>query len=61
MVLKKDILGLGNYMEEHHPKQWRSLYDNWDRGINHYSHCDIEVIVKPQIRRIGSINNSEQR
>lgn len=60
-VLKKDILGLGNHLEEHHPKLWKSLYENWDSGINHYSRSDIEVIVKPQIRRIGSINNSEQR
>jgi spore germination protein len=60
-VLKKDILGLGNHLEERHPKFWKSLYENWDSGINHYSRSDIEVTVKPQIRRIGSINNSEQR
>lgn len=60
-VFKKDILGLGSHLEEWHPKLWKSLKDEWDTGVNHYAKSDIEVIVRPHIRRIGSINNSEQR
>lgn len=60
-MLKKDILGLGNHLEEHHHRLWKSLSSEWDSGINHFSNCDIEVVVKPKIRRIGSIINSEQR
>ncbi|MHA6483979.1 Ger(x)C family spore germination protein [Paenibacillus sp. strain BS8-2] len=60
-TLKKDILGLGNYMEEHHPHIWKTISSEWDSGKNYYAHSDIEVIVEPEIRRSGSIINSEQR
>ncbi|MDQ6418137.1 Ger(x)C family spore germination protein [Paenibacillus sp. LHD-117] len=59
--LKKDVLGLGNHLEEHHPKFWKTVYDEWDNGMNYFARSEISVVVRPEIRRIGSINNSEQR
>ncbi|RJE90140.1 Ger(x)C family spore germination protein [Paenibacillus sp. 1011MAR3C5] len=59
--LKRDVLGLGNHLKEWHPKVWKQLEQEWETGRNTFSQSEINVVTNVEIRRIGSVNNTEKR
>ncbi|MEK3881364.1 Ger(x)C family spore germination protein [Paenibacillus sp. PL2-23] len=59
--VKKDVLGLGVYLKERHPKVWDQVRDDWDTGANYFAASAIEVKTVVSLRRIGSVNNTEAR
>lgn len=59
--LKVDVMGLGALLEQNHPKIWRQVKDDWDRGAHLFSRCDIEVRVHAFMRRNGTVNQTEVR
>lgn len=59
--LKRDVLGLGNHLKEWHPSVWRQLEQEWDTGRNYFADSDIQVKANVEVRRIGSVNNTEKR
>ncbi|MCR2802921.1 Ger(x)C family spore germination protein [Paenibacillus soyae] len=59
--LKKDVLGLGTHLKEQHPKVWDRVSNNWDTGDNYFASSQIVVTAEVGLRRIGSVNNTEER
>ncbi|RTE08934.1 Ger(x)C family spore germination protein [Paenibacillus whitsoniae] len=56
---KKDVVGLGEYLNQNHYRQWKTMEKDWNDGDHLFSTMDIEVHVQVAIRRIGDINRSE--
>lgn len=59
--MKRDVLGLGNHLKERHPGIWKQLEREWDTGRNYYASSEITVEAHVKIRRIGSVNQTEER
>ncbi|TYR80322.1 Ger(x)C family spore germination protein [Priestia megaterium] len=53
---KSDIFGFGEVFYRQDVKQWNKMKDNWD-GI-FASDLEVELDVKIQIRRLGTLNDS---
>lgn len=56
----KDVLGLGSYLYRHHYKTWKQVEDDWEKGEQLFSKIPVEVTVKVDINKVGSIINSER-
>lgn len=57
-VYQADVLGLGTYLRKYHYKEWKQIKENWDRGMNYFTKCDIQVTAKVEIERRGTIIKS---
>ncbi|WP_078431385.1 Ger(x)C family spore germination protein [Metabacillus halosaccharovorans] len=55
---QSDIFGFGEVIHREDPKAWKGLKDNWDE---HFTNLDVNVHVKADIRRLGTITDSFQK
>ncbi|HJV45028.1 MAG TPA: Ger(x)C family spore germination protein [Bacillota bacterium] len=55
---KADVIGLGEYLENHHHDFWLKVKDNWDQGENYFSKCKIDVEADVRIRNVGIIDHA---
>ncbi|WP_026559117.1 Ger(x)C family spore germination protein [Bacillus sp. J37] len=55
---QSDIFGFGEVIHREDPKAWKELKDNWDE---HFTNLDVNVDVKADIRRLGTITDSFQK
>ncbi|AEM74191.1 Ger(x)C family spore germination protein [Caldicellulosiruptor acetigenus] len=47
-----DVLGIGDFISKHRPKDWEKLKKNWD---DEFKKIDIEVVTDVRLRRSGTI------
>lgn len=59
--LQVDVMGLGAYLSQEHPKIWKSVKDEWDHGENFFAKSTIKVNAKVIVRNSGVINQSEPK
>lgn len=55
---QSDIFGFGEVIHRADPKAWKGLEDNWDE---HFTNLNVNVHVKAEIRRLGTITDSFQK
>ncbi|MCV9886757.1 Ger(x)C family spore germination protein [Metabacillus halosaccharovorans] len=55
---QSDIFGFGEVIHRADPKAWKGLEDNWDE---HFTNLNVNVHVKTEIRRLGTITDSFQK
>jgi len=55
---QSDIFGFGEVIHRADPKAWKGLKDNWDE---HFTNLNVNVHVKADIRRLGTITDSFQK
>ncbi|WP_368657733.1 Ger(x)C family spore germination protein [Metabacillus halosaccharovorans] len=55
---KSDIFGFGEVIHREDSKAWKGLKNNWDE---HFTNLDVNVDVKADIRRLGTITDSFQK
>ncbi|PMC40511.1 Ger(x)C family spore germination protein [Bacillus sp. UMB0899] len=55
---QSDIFGFGEAIHRADPKAWKTLEKNWDE---HFTNLDVQVHVKADIRRLGTITESFQK
>ncbi|HZH58783.1 MAG TPA: Ger(x)C family spore germination protein [Metabacillus sp.] len=55
---QSDIFGFGEVIHRADPKAWKGIEDNWDEM---FTNLDINVEVKAEIRRLGTITESFQK
>ncbi|MEO2203542.1 Ger(x)C family spore germination protein [Paenibacillus pabuli] len=53
--LKVDLLGIGNKIHQHQPKDWKSLKESWPEELRN---MDININVNVSVRRIGLLQDS---
>ncbi|MNP54870.1 hypothetical protein D3C76_1494610 [compost metagenome] len=53
--LKVDLLGIGNKIHQHQPKEWKSLKESWPEEIRN---MDININVDVSVRRTGLLQDS---
>lgn len=58
-VLKRDVIGLGTYLKERYPKLWKEVGPEWDTGRSYFLSSEIDIESNVRLRRIGSVNNTE--
>ena len=49
---RADPIGVGEYISKFHPKIWKEIQDDWEEI---FCEMDIEISIKPKIRRRGLI------
>ncbi|WP_226529442.1 Ger(x)C family spore germination protein [Metabacillus niabensis] len=55
---QSDIFGFGEVIHREDPRAWKGLEDNWDE---HFTNLNVNVHVKTEIRRLGTITDSFQK
>ncbi len=55
---QSDIFGFGEVIHRADPQAWKGLKNNWDE---HFTNLDVNVHVKGDIRRLGTITESFQK
>jgi len=55
---KTDVLKLGRYLKIKNYRLWESIQNEWDRGNNYFSKCDIEVTAEVSIDNFQNIKKS---
>lgn len=53
--LNLDLAGIGNIIHQKHPKDWKSIKDNWQEEL---SDMDIEINVKVNLKQPGLFQDS---
>lgn len=53
--IKKDAIGIGDYLYREHYRLWQKVESQWERGDNVFSHISIKVEVRTKVRRTGNI------
>ncbi|MGG1519388.1 Ger(x)C family spore germination protein [Paenibacillus oryzisoli] len=56
---QKDVIGLGEYLNQNHYRLWTALEADWNSGEHRFANIPIDVHASVDIRRIGDINRSE--
>lgn len=56
--LQTDVIALGGYLNQYHPKLWRSIKNDWDGGKNYFSQSKIDVTANVTIDRPGNIEKT---
>lgn len=53
-----DAMGLGEYLSQHHPKIWKEVKEDWEKGEHYFSKCEFDINVQLFITEPGSINRT---
>lgn len=58
--IRKDALGLGEFLKRNHYRTWRKIAGNWDEGDQLMSRCVVNVRANVSIRQIGIVDMSQR-
>ncbi|WP_199619965.1 Ger(x)C family spore germination protein [Paenibacillus alkalitolerans] len=57
--LKKDVLGLGEYLRQQDHRLWKSIEDDWENGENYFAKSKIDVKANVTVESPGNVNRTE--
>lgn len=58
--IRKDALGLGDYLKKNHYHTWKKISNDWDRGKYMLGGCIVKPQVKVSVLQMGIVDKSER-